>query len=282
MLSLRGPVSLCAGAQLFLGQTDAPLLCKPYLQSARNDELFLIMVMGMATTAASIMPVYASLLDPLIPNAMSHILMASVINIPASVAIAKMLMPPRSQADNPKEDVIVSQPYVFSNSMDAIAQGTQQGMGMMMGVTGMLLVTLALMALLNAFLGWITPLLGCPALTLQMILGWLFTPLTWLMGIPVDEMFSAGPILGLKVALNEVTAFLELQHAKPLSQKTLVILTYALSGFGNVSSIAIQIGGLGVLVPERKQDIIALAPKAMVAGCLASAWSGLCMGLWFK
>ena len=274
-LNIGGALGVCAAAKVFLGQTEAPLLIRPYLGKFTRSELFTVMTAGMATTSASIMILYGQILENTIPHPISHILTASIISIPAAITISRIMIPQTGE-DTSGEMVL---PYHFSGAMDAVSQGASDGMKLFLNIIAMLIVALALVALVNYMLG-VFPELNHQPLTLQRLLGFIMGPVTWLMGIPWEEAKTAGNLLGTKTILNEVVAFIDLSQLKStLSPHTNLIMTYALCGFANLSSIGIQIGGLGTMVPERRSEIISLGFRALIAGTIASCLSGSVMGL---
>lgn len=295
-LRVGGALGVCSAAKVFLGQTEAPLLIRPYLKSLSRSELFSVMTLGMATTSATIMVLYATLLENVISHPISHILTASVISVPAAIAISRMMIPQVGKAT--EGDLVM--PYEFSGAMDAVSLGASDGMKLFWNIIAMLIVVLALVSLSNAILSGLTnvivylysflpnflnlsqeTLTAPKALTLQDIFGAIMQPVTWLMGIPWGEAFDAGKLLGTKTVLNEVMAFIGLADLPQgaLSPRTSVMMTYALCGFANFSSIGILIGGLGGMAPERRGDVIELGFKAMIAGTIASCMSGTVIGL---
>jgi CNT family concentrative nucleoside transporter len=277
-LGIGGALGVCSAAQIFLGQTEAPLLVRPYLKNMSRSEIFSIMCMGFATTSATIMGLYALVLEQSVPQSMVHILTASIISIPAALSLSRMVVPPSTQTAG--EMVL---PYEFSGSMDAISRGTSDGIRLFINVLAMLIVFVALVALANKILGLFPNFMG-EAISLQRILGFLMAPLSWLMGIPWAEAKTAGSLLGIKTILNEFYAFTELAKMgdTELSVHSRVIMTYALCGFANISSMGIVIGGFGGLVPEKRAEIISLSVKALIVGTLASCLSGSVVGiLWW-
>lgn len=298
-LRIGGALGVCSAAKVFLGQTEAPLLIRPYLKHLSRSELFSVMTLGMATTSATIMVLYATLLENTITYPISHILTASVISVPAAIAISRIMIP-HTGNDTAGELVM---PYEFSGAMDAVSLGASDGMKLFLNIVAMLIVVLALVALSNSILAGLTNcliwgysflpnFLGLSEntlttgnhLTLQDIFGLVMQPVTWLMGIPWSEAFDAGKLLGTKTVLNEVMAFIGLSELPEgtLSLRTNVMMTYALCGFANFSSIGILIGGLGGMAPERRGEVIELGFKAMIAGTIASCMSGTVIGiLWW-
>lgn len=278
-MNIGGALSVCAAAKVFLGQTEAPLLIRPYLAKFTRSELFTVMVAGMATTSVSIMVLYAMILQDAVPDPMAQILTASIISVPAAITISRILVP--QAGDETSGHLVV--PYKFSGAMEAISQGTGDGLKLFLNILAMLIVFLSLVALVNAMLG-IFPSFVDEPLSLQLLLGYVMSPVTWLMGIPWSEAVHAGSLLGKKTILNEIIAFIGLAEMADgeLSEKSRLIMTYALCGFANLSSIGIQIGGIGTMVPERRQEIIRLGFKAMIAGTIASCMSGTIIGILYS
>lgn len=276
VMGLGGALGICCAAKIFLGQTEAPLLVRPYLNKFTRSELFTVMTAGMATTSIAITVVYAMILEGKIPDPITHIITASIINIPAAITLSKILIPHIGEETSGQ----LVLPYQFSGTMEAISQGTSDGMKLYMNIIAMLIVFLALITLVNLMLGLLPGIYGNP-ISLQSILGYALAPLAWLMGMPWSEAVTAGALLGKKVILNEVVAFISLADlpGNVLSDKSNLMLTYALCGFANISSIGIQIGGIGTMVPERRQEIISLGWKAMIAGTIASCMSGSIIGI---
>jgi len=275
-LRIGGALGVVAASKVFLGNLEAPLLVRPYLKNFSRCELFTVMTCGMATTAASVMALYTSILDGTIPNPIAHILTASIISIPAAITLSRIMIP--------QEGAVTSgtliEPYKFSNWMDAVSKGTADGLHIFLHVMAMLIVVLALVSLFNSILA-ILPTVGGEAITLQRLLGYIMAPVTWLMGIPWTEAVTAGKLLGTKTVLNEVVAFLDLSKLprSELSAHSTLIMTYALCGFANFSAIGIVIGGMGSMVPERRDEIVALGLKSVLAGTLATCMSGTIIGI---
>lgn len=274
-LRIGGALGVCAAAKVFLGQSEAPLLIRPYLAKLSRSELFTVMTMGMATTSAAVMVIYGTILEGVIDHPIRHILTASCISIPAAVAISRTMVPER---DQPTEGDL-ELPYNFGGAMEAVFYGASEGMKLFLNIIPMLIVSLALVSLANAVLGCVH-LAGAP-LSMQRIMGVALAPLAFVMGIPWQEAVAAGNLLGTKVVLNEVMSFIELAKLPPetLSAHSRLILAYALCGFANLSSIGIQIGGIGAMVPQRQPEIIALGLRAMLAGTLSTCLSGTVVGL---
>lgn len=275
-LSVGGALGVCSGAKIFLGQTEAPLLIKPYLNQMNRGEIFTIMTLGLATTSGTILAIYASILEPAVPHVLTHIITASIINIPAAITLSRMVIPHGELETSGK----VIMPYEFSSAMDSITKGTGDGLKLFLNVVAMLIVFIALVALVNKILGCF-PDWGDAPVTLQRLLGYVMAPVTWLMGIPASEITVTGALLGIKTILNEMYAYTELAGiaVEDLSPSSRVIMTYALCGFANISSIGILIGGLGGMAPERRPLVIELGWKALLIGTLSSCLSGTIVGL---
>jgi len=275
-MNVGGALGLCCAAKVFLGQTDAPLMIRPYIKNLSRSELFTVMTAGMATTAASIMVLYGTILEPVMANPITHILTASIINIPAAIVISRLMIP--HIADNTNANLVT--PYNFNSSMEAIATGTSEGLNLFLQVLAMLIVVISLVALLNLMLGALPNIAGEP-ISLQRILGVLMAPIVWLMGIPWSEAQAAGYLLGTKTAVNEVVAFISLTDLPKdaISNHSNVIMIYALCGFANFSSIAMLIGALGNMAPTRKNEIIELGFKALLAATFAGCLSGAIVGI---
>jgi CNT family concentrative nucleoside transporter len=276
-LRMGGALGVCAAAKVFLGMTEAPLLIRPYLSKLSRHELFCVMTLGMATTSAAVMVIYASILENTIESPIRHILTASCISVPAAVALSRLLVPPPPDDRQTAGDLAM--PFRFNNSMDAVARGAADGMQMYLNIIPMLIVSLALVSLVNSALGNL--MVGELPLSLQRLLGWVLSPVALAMGIPWAEASAAGQLIGTKLALNEVMAFLDLSRLPPgvLSAHSRLILAYALCGFANLGSIGILIGGIGTMVPERRHEIISMSSRSMLGGALSTCMSGTVVGL---
>ena len=266
-LGIGGALGFGAAANIFVGMVEAPLCIRPYLQRMSRSELFALMATGMATIAGTMMVLYASIIGSVIPDAMGHVLTASIISAPAALLVALVMVPPdviRTAAES-------SVAQTASSSMDAITQGTLQGVKLLINIIAMLVVLVALVALVNSLLGLLPDIHG-QALSLQRLLGWLMAPLMWLIGIPWSEAQVAGALMGTKTVLNEFLAYLDLAALEPqqLSQRSRIIMTYALCGFANLGSLGIMIGGLGTMAPSRRDEILSLGFRSIIAGTLAT------------
>ncbi|MEJ6590606.1 MAG: nucleoside transporter C-terminal domain-containing protein [SAR86 cluster bacterium] len=275
-MGVGGAVGVSAAGNIFLGMVEAPLLIRPYLNKLTRSELFIVMTCGMATVAGSVMIFYSIILQGVIADALGHILTASVISAPAAIMIARVMIP---GDDSTGSDKLID-PVTYHGLLDAVTRGTADGIRLMVNVGAMLIVLISLVALVNSLLS-LLPLLDGELLTMERILGWLFAPLAWLMGIPWQESVVAGALLGTKTVLNELIAFFALAALEPgqLSVKSTLIMTYAICGFANFGSLGIMIGGLSAMCPERRQEIMALAPKSLISGTLATCMTGAIAGL---
>jgi CNT family concentrative nucleoside transporter len=275
-LRISGAASFATAANVFVGMIEASLLIKPYLARVSRSELFIIMTSGMATIAGTVYALYATFLSNVIPDAAGHLLTASMISAPAAVMIARIMVP----GDGPETGARVETARIYDNSIDAITTGTVDGLRLLGYIIGMLIVLVALVALANSILGLAPDLWGAP-LTLQRILGWLMAPVVWLLGIPWTEAHVAGQLLGTKVILNELIAYLDLAKlpAGTLSERSRLIMTYALCGFAHFGSLGIMIGGLGALAPERRSEVVALGMRSILSGVMASCMTGAVIAL---
>ena len=270
--------SMSAAANIFVGQTEAPLIVKPFIGRMTQSELFAVMVGGVASIAGSVMAGYAGMGVPL-----TYLIAASFMAAPGGLLFAKIMFPQTEKTDDMlKEDADVEKP---SNAIEALANGARDGMHLALNVGAMLIAFVSVIALINWILSSFGGIVGEPNLTLQVILGWIFKPLAYLIGISWEESAIAGQMIGLKLAVNEFVGYLEFaKYLQPdsavvLSDKTKAIITFALCGFANFSSIAILIGGLGGMAPNRRSDVARLGLKAVVAGSLSNLMSATIAGL---
>ena len=275
LFNLGGPISFGAAANVFVGQVEAPLFVKPYLSKMSKKELLILMTAGMATVSGSVMIALAGELENQFVdiNIVQHFLTASILSIPAAIMYAEIMYPSNKithQISDAKEE------NIYAGSMDAITKGTKDGLNIAVNVAAILIAILALVSIVDGFLSLIMS-----DLSLQKILGWIFAPIAWLMGVPWGESASAAELLGLKLATNEFVAYIQLGSLDPeyFTERTKVIILYALCGFANFSSIGILISGIGAMAPERIKDLIQVSGKALVGATLASCFSGLIAGL---
>lgn len=280
VMGVSGGESLAAAANIFMGQTEAPLVVQPYLKGMTRSELMALMTGGMATIAGGVGAVYASLgVAAGEPNMAGHLLTASVMNAPAALLIAKILLP-ETAVSATAGGAMARLERPTRNAVDALCAGAGDGLKLALNVLAMLIAFTAVVALANFLLGAaLQPVLG-RAVTLQQLLGWVNAPLAWLMGVPARDAALVGQFLGERIILNEFVGFLSLTGSRAqLEPRSFVIATYALCGFANFASIAIQIGGIGALVPERRADLADLGLRAMLGGLLACYLSACLAGL---
>ncbi len=277
-LGIGGAVGVSAAANVFVGMIEAPLLVRPYLQRMSRGELFAVMTCGMSTIAGTVLVLYATILNHVIPDALGHILTASLISAPAALVVAHLLVP---HSGEPTEGGVTDIGEAGS-AMDAVTRGTAEGLKLLLNIVAMLLVLVALVSLVNQLLGLLPEIAG-NALSLQSLLGTLLAPLAWLIGLPWAEAVTGGGLLGTKVVLNEFVAYLDLSAlpAEALSERSRLILTYALCGFANLGSLGILIGGMGTLVPQRRDEIVALGGKSIAAGVVATCLTGAVVGVFY-
>jgi CNT family concentrative nucleoside transporter len=277
-LGVGGAVALSTAANVFLGMVEAPLLIRNYLLELSRAELFMVMTAGMASIAGTVLVIYATLLAPVIDDAAGHLLTASLISAPAAIMFAWLMVPQRADAMRTETRGIVRSDA--TSTMDAITRGTEQGLVLFFNIVAMLIVLVALVGLLNAILG-VFPDVAGEAISLQRVLGWLFAPVAWSLGIPWAEALTAGGLLGIKTALNEFLAYSALAGLPDgtLSARSDLIMSYALCGMANFGSLGIMIGGFTVLVPERRNEVVALGMKSIVAGAAASCSTGAVVGI---
>ncbi len=268
--------SLSATANIFVGQTEAPLLVKPYIAHMSQSELFAIMVGGVASIAGSVMAGFAGLGVEL-----KYLIAASFMAAPGGLLMAKMLKPETEETTDTKEDLMsATEDAKPANVIDAAAQGASSGLSLASNVGAMLLAFVALIALLNGMLDGIGEFFGMDNLSMQMILGYVFAPLAWILGIPASEVVTAGSLIGQKLVMNEFVAYIDFVSVKEsLSTHSQAIITFALCGFANLSSIAILLGGVGSMAPNRRSDIASMGIRAVIAGSLSNLMSAALAGL---
>ncbi len=269
--------SMNAAANIFVGHTEAPLVIRPYLRQITRSELFAVMTVGMATIAGAVMAGYAAMgID------LRYLLTASFMGAPGGLLMAKLLMPETDYRDPKLDHAQYGEDHEPVNVFEAIGNGARDGLFLALNVGAMLLAFIALIALLNGLIGGTASLFGVEGLTFQKILGWVLAPLAFLLGVPWNEAAAAGSLIGQKFVINEFLAYVNfVQIKEQLSAHTQVIITFALCGFANLSSIAMMLGGLGSLVPERRPEIARLGLRAVVAGTLSNLMSAALAGLFF-
>jgi concentrative nucleoside transporter, CNT family len=274
-MGLSGAISMGGASSVFVGMVESPLLIRPHLSTMTNSELFMLMTCGMATVAGTVMGLYAGILADAVPGAMSHILIASLVSVPAAILVAAVMLPPDDDADTAPIDL--QSPY--NSSMEALVIGTSDGLRLLANIIGMLIVFVALVYLADRLLGMLS--FGEEPLSLVGVLGSVLAPLAWLTGIPWHETHVAGELLATKVVINELAAYLQLAALEPqaLGEKSRLIMTYSLCGFANFGSLGIMIGGMTAMCPVRGADILRLAPRSIWSGLLATCMTGAVVGL---
>ncbi len=277
LFNIGGPVGLGAAANVFIGQVEAPLLIKPYLSKLSKKEILILMTAGMATVAGSVMVALISILESQFANEnlIQHFITASVLSVPAAIMYANIMIPSNEITEFSENKT----PKVYKSTMDAITRGTSDGTNIAVSVAAILIAVIALVFIVNSFLGLIGSYIGLD-ISIQIILGYLFAPVAWLMGIPWGEALIAGELLGLKTTLNEFVAYPALAALEPgiLSDKSKLITFYGLCGFANFSSVGILVSGMGAMAPERKEDLIEVSFQALIGATLASCMTGLIVG----
>jgi len=264
-MRVGGVVGLSTAANVFVGMVEAPLFVRPYLGRLSRGELFAIMTGGMASIAGTVLFLYGSILGRVMPDAVAHLLIASILSAPAALVIAFLMVPPQAASGAAME--LRSE---ASGSMDALTRGTLEGAQLLLNIVAMLVVFVALVALVNLVIA---------PYTLQGALGWLLAPLAWLAGVSWAEAREAGALLGTKTVINELVAYLDLANSRNLSERSRILLTYALCGFANFGSLGIMIGGLGTMAPERRAEVVDLGIKSIVAGTLATCLTAAAVAL---
>src|SRR3989449_6928690 len=264
-MGVGGVVGLSTAANVFVGMVEAPLFVRPWLARVSRGELFAIMVGGMASIAGTVLFLYASILGKVLPDAVAHLLIASIVSAPAALAVSFVMVPPRGEATGGELELRSE----ASGSMDAITRGTLDGAQLLLNIVAMLVVFVALVALVNLVIA---------PYSLQGLLGVALAPLAWLAGVPWAEAQPAGALLGTKTVLNELVAYIDLSKGD-LSERSRLLMTYALCGFANFGSLGIMIGGLGTMCPERRAEVVALGMKSIVAGTLATCFTAASVAL---
>ncbi len=277
-LGVGGAVGLSTAANIFVGQVEAPLFIRPYLNQLSRGEMFIVMTGGMAGIAGTVLVLYATILGPIIPDAAGHIVVASVLGAPVAILFGLIMVPDAKEArtgaalDDPEAEA--------TSTMDAIVKGTSSGLALLLNICAMLIVLIALVHLANAILGALPDIGGAP-ITLQRLLGYLMAPVCWLIGVPWSEATTAGALMGVKTVLNEFIAYVQLAGlpGDALSARSRLIMLYAMCGFANFGSLGIMIGGLATMAPERRNDVVSLGMKSIVSGTLSTCLIGAIVGV---
>jgi len=274
VMRVGGVVGLSTAANVFVGMVEAPLFVRPWLARVSRGELFAIMACGMASIAGTVLFLYASILGKVLPDAVAHLLIASIVSAPAALVVSFLMVPPAGEPTGGGLDMSSE----ASSSMDALTQGTLGGAQLLVNIIAMLVVFVALVTMVNLGLEGL-PHGGRAPYTLQGMLGWALAPLAWLAGIPWSEAQAAGSLLGTKTVLNELVAYIDLAATTALSDRSRLLMTYALCGFANFGSLGIMIGGMSTMCPGRRAEIVSLGMKSIVAGTLATCLTAATVGL---
>ena len=275
-MGLGGASALAVAANIFLGMIESPIVIRAYLDKLTRSELFLMMVVGLATVAGSTMVAYASILAPVLPNAAGHVLVASIVSAPAGVLLARIMIPETPGQGGAVADY--GSALKYDSAIDAIVKGTADGLMVVLNISAVLIVFVALVALVNVMVGGIV-LFDAP-LTVERVLGWLFMPVAWLTGVEWADAGKAGGLLGVKLTLTEFVAFIRLGAIPDgeITERTRMLMTYALCGFANIGSVGITVTGLSVLMPERREEVLGLVWKGLFAGFLATLMTAAVVG----
>ena len=281
-MKTSGAETLSAAGNIFVGQTEAPLLIKPFVERMTMSELMAVMTAGFATVAGGVMAAYVGMLLLYFPDIAGHLMAASVMSAPAALVVAKLMVPETETAETAgRLDFSVERPDV--NVIDAAARGASEGLFLALNVGALLLAFVALIYMFNGMLGWVGGLAGLEGLTLEAILGWVLAPLAWLMGVPWADAPQIASLMGVKTVLNEFFAYIQLAGVlggeHDLQPRSIIIVTYALAGFANFSSIAIQLGGIGGIAPSRRHDLSRLGLRAMIGGSIAAFMTATVAGM---
>ena len=274
-MGLGGATSLAVSANVFMGMTEAPVLIRPYIKGMTRSELLIMMTAGFATIAGSVLVVYGAFLDGKMANPLAQLLTASIMAAPAAVAVALTMIPETT----PSTERMKEPDFNYASTMDAFSTGATDGLKIVLNITTMLIAALALLWLINAGLGLFPDVLGAP-LSIERVLGWIFAPLMYMIGVPWAEASQSGSLMGVKTVLTEFVAFLQLAEipVDAMDPRTRIITAHAICGFANFGSMGILIGGLSIVEPERRDDFLSLAWRTLLAGTLATCLSGAVVG----
>lgn len=275
-MGLGGASALAVAANIFLGMIESPIVIRAYLDKLTRSEIFLMMVVGLATVAGSTMVAYATILSPVLPNAAGHVLVASIVSAPAGVLLARIIIPEKEGMGGAVADYDSALKY--DSAIDAIVKGTSDGLMVVLNISAVLIVFVALVALVNVMLGGFV--VFDATLTVERMLGWIFAPVAWLIGVEWKDADVAGWLLGVKLTLTEFVAFIDLGKvpAADMTERTRMLMTYALCGFANIGSVGITVTGLSVLMPERREEVLGMVWKGLFAGFLATLMTAAIVG----
>jgi CNT family concentrative nucleoside transporter len=273
-MNIGGALGLGCASNIFLGMIEAPLLIRPYLERLTRSELFTLFTCGLANVAGTVLVLYAQILSPVVPGAVGHIIVASILSLPASILLSKIMIP--GDATTP---AAVGTGTLYRSSMDAVSTGAEDGMKMYLSILAMLIAMISLVALANIILGNVD-IAGTP-LSFERVAGWVFAPIVWLIGIPAADAATAGSLMGTKTILNELIAYLNLAAlpADSLSDRSRLLMVYALCGFANLGSVGMMIGSISALVPSRREEIVELSLKSLIPGTLSTCMTAAVIGL---
>jgi len=274
VLGIGGAVGLGGASTVFLGNIEGLLVIRPYLAKLNRSELFIMFTVGMSVVAGTVFVLYATILKPVLPGALGHILIASVMSLFGAIVIARIMIPGEAATDTTSDSEMT-----YRSSMDAVSHGTEVGLKIWLQIIAMLIVITALVAMANMILAHAPGVFGAP-ITLQRVFGWLFAPVVWLYGVPWSEAVTAGSLLGTKTILNELIAYIDLTRLPPgaLDPRSTLIVVYAMCGFANFSSVGIVIAGMSALEPDRRDEFVPLVMRALLAGTMASGLTGAMIG----
>jgi concentrative nucleoside transporter, CNT family len=273
-MKIGGALGLGCASNIFLGQIEAPMLIKPYLEKMTRSELFTLFACGLANVAGTVLVLFATVLNPVLPGALGHIIVASLLSLPASILLSKVMIP-----GDETTPATVGNATLYRSTMDAIATGAEDGMKMYLNIIAMLVVMIALVALANIILGNVV--LGGTPLSFERILGWIFAPIVWLIGVPWADAATAGSLMGTKTVLNEFIAYLNLAAlpANALSDRSKLLMVYAMCGFANFGSVGMMIAGVSALAPSRRDEIVQLSLWSIIPGTLSTCMTAAVVGL---
>lgn len=273
-MKIGGALGLGCASNIFLGMIEAPLLIRPYLERLTRSELFTLFTCGLANVAGTVLVLYANVLGPVVPGAVGHIIVASLLSLPASIVLSKIMIP-----GDDTTPATAGGASMYRSSMDAVSTGAEDGMKMYLSIVGMLVAMISLVALANIILGNFE-FAGTP-LSFERVLGWLFAPVVWLIGVPAADAATAGSLMGTKTILNELIAYLNLAALPPdaLDERSKLLMVYAMCGFANLGSVGMMIGSISALVPSRRDEIVELSLKSIIPGTLSTCMTAAVIGL---
>ena len=273
-MKIGGALGLGCASNVFLGMIEAPLLIRPYLARLTRSELFTLFTCGLANVAGTVLVLYANVLGPVVPGAVGHIIVASLLSLPASIVLSKIMIP-----GDETTPATSGGPSIYRSSMDAVSTGAEDGMKMYLNILGMLVAMISLVALANIILGNVE-IAGTP-LSFERVLGWVFAPVVWLIGVPAADAATAGSLMGTKTILNELIAYLNLAALPPdaLDERSKLLMVYAMCGFANLGSVGMMIGSISALVPSRRDEIVELSLKSIIPGTLSTCMTAAVIGL---